>query len=306
MTARAARTHDGPDRANASADTAAAGLEEETVLTRMQAFGYTLETIQFMLLPLIEQKRDPVGSMGNDSSLACLSDKPRMLYDYFKQLFAQVTNPAIDSIREEIIMSLESYIGPESNLLESAEGHAHRLLIPHPILTNQELADIKQMDHRGWRSCTIDITFEKSDGSAGMLKAIQRICQEAEQAIEDGYSILVLSDRNIGPKRLPLRSLLACGAVHHHLVKGALRTRIGIVLETGEAREVHHHCLLVGYGADAINPYLAFESLWHAQQRCRLPQGCRQGNAQGYGQDGHLDTSVLQGCTDIRSRGADG
>ncbi len=253
--------------ADLAADNPAAGLEEETVLARMQAFGYTLETIQFMLLPLIEQKRDPVGSMGNDSSLACLSDKPRMLYDYFKQLFAQVTNPAIDSIREEIIMSLETYIGPESNLLESAEGHAHRLLVPHPILTNQELADIKNMDHRGWRSCTIDITFAKSDGNAGMLKAIQRICQEAEQAIEDGYSILVLSDRNIGPERLPLSSLLACGAVHHHLVKGALRTRIGIVLETGEAREVHHHCLLIGYGADAINPYLAFESLWHAQQQ---------------------------------------
>ncbi|MFP6672606.1 MAG: glutamate synthase-related protein, partial [Pirellulaceae bacterium] len=207
------------------------------------------------------------GSMGNDSSLACLSDEPRMLYDYFKQLFAQVTNPAIDSIREEIIMSLESYIGPESNLLKSTEGHAHRLLIPHPILSNQELTDIKLMDHRGWRSCTIDITFAKSDGDAGMLKAVQRICQEAEQAIEDGYSILVLSDRDIGPQRLPLSTLLACGAVHHHLIKGALRTRIGIVLETGEAREVHHHCLLVGYGADAINPYLAFESLWHAQQQ---------------------------------------
>ncbi|HIA20781.1 MAG TPA: glutamate synthase subunit alpha, partial [Planctomycetaceae bacterium] len=243
-----------PDLAS---DTPAEGLNEETVLERMQAFGYTLETLQFMLLPMIEEKRDPVGSMGNDSSLACLSDEPRMLYDYFKQLFAQVTNPAIDSIREEIIMSLESYIGPESNLLKSAEGHAHRLLIPHPILSNQELTDIKLMDHRGWRSCTIDITFAKSDGDAGMLKAVQRICQEAEQAIEDGYSILVLSDRDIGPQRLPLSTLLACGAVHHHLIKGALRTRVGIVLETGEAREVHHHCLLVGYGADAINPYLA-------------------------------------------------
>ncbi|MFP6621641.1 MAG: glutamate synthase large subunit [Pirellulaceae bacterium] len=252
--------------ADLASDTAAEGLDAETVLARMQAFGYTLETIQFMLLPLIEQERDPVGSMGNDASLACLSDKPRMLYDYFKQLFAQVTNPAIDSIREEIIMSLECYIGPEGNLLASDAGHAQRLLVPHPILTNQELTDIKQMDHRGWRTRTIDMTFAKSAGDHGMVQAIQRICQEAEQAIEDGFSLIVLSDRNIGPDRIPLSSLLASGAVHHHLVSQALRTRIGIVLETGEAREVHHHCLLIGYGADAINPYLAFESLWHAQQ----------------------------------------
>jgi glutamate synthase (NADPH/NADH) large chain len=204
--------------------------------------------------------------MGNDSSLACLSDQPRMLYDYFKQLFAQVTNPAIDSIREEVIMSLECYIGPEANLLETSPEHAHRLLIPHPILTNEEVAAIKRMDHRGWKTKTIDITFPRAEELDGMLAALDRICAEAEAAIDEGYSLVVLSDRLVGPDRAPLSSLLACGAVHHHLVRAAKRTRLGLVLESGEAREVHHHCLLVGYGADAINPYLAFEALWQARR----------------------------------------
>src|SRR6185436_19273229 len=248
------------------------GFEPKSLLPRMQAFGYTVETMQFMLLPLVYEKRDPVGSMGNDSALAVLSDQPRMLYDYFKQLFAQVTNPPVDSIREEIIMSLECYIGPEKNLLESTEEHAHRLLLSHPILTNEELAALKNIDHRGWKAKTIDITWPRSDGEAGLKKAIDRISAEAEQAIEDGFSLVVLSDRNVGPDRVPLSSLLACGAVHHHLIRKAKRTRLGIILETGEAREVHHHCLLVGYGADAINPYLAFESLWQAQRDGLLPK----------------------------------
>jgi glutamate synthase (NADPH/NADH) large chain len=247
------------------------GYCPDTLLERMQAFGYTLETMSFMLLPIVTQQRDPVGSMGNDSSLACLSDQPRMVYDYFKQLFAQVTNPAIDSIREEVIMSLECYVGPEENLLETGPEHAHRLLIPHPILSNEELNAIKRMDHRGWRSKTIDITFDRSEGKPGLRNALQRICTEAEQAIDDGYKIVVLSDRALSFDRVAVSSLLACGAVHHHLVRQAKRTRIGIVLESGEAREVHQHCLLVGYGADAINPYLAFEALWQARREGSLP-----------------------------------
>ncbi|MCA9263728.1 MAG: glutamate synthase large subunit, partial [Planctomycetales bacterium] len=242
------------------------GFYPDTLLARMQAFGYTTETLQFMLLPLIQQKRDPVGSMGNDAALACMSDKPRMLYDYFKQLFAQVTNPAIDSIREEVVMSLECYIGPEQNLLEAHESHCHRLLVPHPILTNEELAALKHLNHRGWRTQTIDMAYPRADGEQGMLDALDRICLEAEEAIDNGYSLIVLSDREMCADRVPLSTLLACGAVHHHLVRQAKRTRIGIVLETGEAREVHHHCLLVGYGADAINPYLAFEALWQARR----------------------------------------
>ncbi len=205
----------------------------KTLLERMQAFGYTIETMQFMLLPLVRELRDPVGSMGNDSALACLSDKPRMLYDYFKQLFAQVTNPAIDSIREEVIMSLECYIGPERNLLETTEEHAHRLRVPHPILSNEQLAALKHMDHRGWRTKTIDITWPRSEGHGGLVKALDRICAEAEAAIDEGYSLVVLSDRAIGRDRVPLSSLLATGAVHHHLVRKAKRTRIGIVVEIG-------------------------------------------------------------------------
>ncbi len=242
------------------------GFDPDNLLPRMQAFGYTTETMQFMLLPLVRELRDPVGSMGNDQALACLSDKPRMLYDYFKQLFAQVTNPAIDSIREEVVMSLECFIGPEGNLLETGEGRAHRLQLPHPILTNEELAALKHIDHRGWKAQTIDITYARSEGKAGLTRALQRICDEASQAIADGYSLVVLSDREIDAERVAVSSLLAVGGVHHHLVRRHERTQIGIVLESGEAREVHQHCLLIGYGADAINPYLAFEALWQAQR----------------------------------------
>jgi glutamate synthase (NADPH) large chain len=251
-------------------DQEAHGFDPKTLLARMQAFGYTIETMHFMLVPMVGESRDPVGSMGNDSALACLSDQPRMLYDYFRQLFAQVTNPPIDSIREEVIMSLECYIGPEKNLLETTAEHCHRLLIPHPILSNEELAALKHMDHRGWRTQTIDITFARSEGRGGLVAALDRICREAEEAIDQGYSLLVLSDRAISKDRVPVSTLLASGAVHHHLIRQTKRTQIGIVLETGEAREVHHHCLLIGYGADAINPYLAFESLWQARAEATL------------------------------------
>ncbi|MDB4737777.1 glutamate synthase large subunit [Verrucomicrobiales bacterium] len=241
------------------------GLDDDNLLQRMQAFGFTAETMQFMLLPIVNEKRDPLGSMGNDAALACLSDKPRMLYDYFRQLFAQVTNPAIDSIREEVIMSLECYIGPEKNLLETTEGHAQRLRLSSPILSNEQLHALKKMDCKGWKSKIIDITFPRSEGIKGVRKTIERICSEAQEAIKAGYSLAILSDRALSDDRVPLSTLLASGAVHQYLVRNALRTQIGLVLETGEAREVHHHCLLIGYGADAINPYLAFEALWKAR-----------------------------------------
>ena len=247
------------------------GFDAETLVPRMQAFGYTTETMSFMLRPLVEQLRDPVGSMGNDSALACLSDKPRMIYDYFKQLFAQVTNPAIDSIREEVIMSLECYIGPEQNLLDATPDHCHRLLVEHPILTNEEVAAIKHIRHNGWRSRVIDITFDRGQGKAGLKATLDRIAAEAEAAADEGVQLVILSDHAVSHDRVPVSALLATGAVHHHLVAQAKRTRIGLVVETGEAREVHHHCLLVGYGADAINPYLAFESLWQARQEGLLP-----------------------------------
>ncbi|MCB1708534.1 MAG: glutamate synthase subunit alpha, partial [Halioglobus sp.] len=240
--------------------------EPDTLVQRMQAFGYTMETMQFMLLPLVVEARDPLGSMGNDSALACLSDKSRMIYDYFKQLFAQITNPPIDSIREEVVMSLTCFIGPEKNLLETTPEHVHRLELHHPVISNDELANIRNINRDGWESQTIDITFDKAMGPDGMLTALDRICREASTAIEEGYSFIILSDRNIGADRMALSSLIACGAVHHHLVARHERTRIGIIVESGEAREVHHHCLLVGYGADAINPYVAFEAVWQALQ----------------------------------------
>lgn len=249
------------------------GYDKATLLQRMQAFGFTVETMKFMLLPLIDVEKDPIGSMGNDSCLAVLSDKPRMLYDYFKQLFAQVTNPAIDSIREEIIMSLECFIGPEHNLLESTEKHANRLRLPHPILSNEQLAAIRHINEPGWSTRTIDITWPRSHGEQGIQEALDRICADAETAIDTGYSILLLSDRGTREGRVPLSALLAVGAVHHHLVKKSKRTQVGLIIETGEAREVHHHCLLVGYGADAINPYLAFEALWHARREGLLDTG---------------------------------
>jgi glutamate synthase (NADPH/NADH) large chain len=249
------------------------GFNRNTLLERMQAFGFTAETMNFMLLPLIKAEKDPIGSMGNDSCLACLSDKPRMLYDYFRQLFAQVTNPAIDSIREEVIMSLECYIGPEQNLLETTARHAHRLRVPHPILSNEQMAALRRINRRGWRSKKIDLTWPRSEGKAGMAAALDRVCREAEEAVDAGYTLLVLTDRKITADRVPLSSLLATGAVHHHLVRREKRTRVGIVVETGEAREVHHHCLLVGYGADAINPYLAFEALWQARRDGLLDSG---------------------------------
>ena len=240
------------------------GIDSANLTQRMQAFGYTQETMQFMLEPMLRELRDPLGSMGNDAALAVMSEKPRMLYDYFKQRFAQVTNPPIDSIREEVIMALECYIGPERNLLESTPEHAQRLRLPHPIISNDELAALSDMDYRGWRSKTIDITYPitADDNLDSLREALQRIGDEAKQAIADGFSLVILSDRAIAADRGAMSALLAVGTVHHALVAAHMRSQIGLVIETGEAREVHHHCLLVGYGADAINPYLAFEALW--------------------------------------------
>ena len=240
-------------------------LVEDNLIPRMQAFGYTTETMQFMLMPLVRELRDPLGSMGNDAALACLSDKPRLMFDYFKQLFAQVTNPAIDSIREEVIMSLECLIGPEGNLLSSKAENAHRLRLKNPILSNEELSSIKNLNQYDWKTKVIDITYPKEEGHSGILKTIDRVCAESESAIDDNYSFIVLSDKNLNEQNLAISSLIACSSVSQHLVKNEKRTKTALIVETGEAREVHHHCLLFGYGADAINPYLAFEALWQSQ-----------------------------------------
>lgn len=245
-------------------------LEAETAGTRRRMFGYTQEHLQIILKPMSELGTEPIGSMGNDAPLACLSDQPRLLYDYFKQLFAQVTNPPIDSIREDIIMSLVSYIGPERNLLEETPEHAHRLRMDAPFITNEEMARLSQLDHRGWKSLTIDITYPADTGTQGLIDCLTRIANEAEQAIAGGYSLVILSDRRAGEDRIPASALLATGAVHHHLVRNAKRTQIGIVVESAEPREVHHFCLLVGYGADAVNPYLAIETILEMSREGRI------------------------------------
>jgi glutamate synthase (NADPH/NADH) large chain len=270
---------------------------EDALLRRMQAFGYTTETMQFMLIPLVTEARDPLGSMGNDSALACLSDKPRMIYDYFKQLFAQVTNPPIDSIREEVVMSLECFIGPEGNMLDTTAEQAHRLSLSHPILSNKELADIRDVDTRGMRSKTLDITFA-ADSANGYIEALDRVCAEAEQAIADGFAFVVLSDRGMSAQRIAISALIACGAVHHHLVAARKRTQIGIVIETGEAREVHHFCLLTGYGADAVNPYLAFESLWQASKDGLIDKNAEDEEALVYG----YKKSVAKGMLKVMAK----
>jgi glutamate synthase (NADPH/NADH) large chain len=237
------------------------GFDPVTVEARLKAFGYTQETLEVVLKPMAEDGQEPLGSMGNDAALAVLSEKSRVMYDYFKQLFAQVTNPPIDSIREEIVMSLESHIGPERNLLEVSEIHAHRLFLANPLLTNEQLSALKHIEATGWKTKVIDITYAKAEGEAGLVKALDRIAAEAEKALADGFSLVVLSDRAISADRVPASALLATGTVHHHLTRLESRNQIGLIVESGEPREVHHYCMLVGFGADAINPYLTFEAL---------------------------------------------
>jgi glutamate synthase (NADPH/NADH) large chain len=236
----------------------------EALLHTQQVFGYTQEDIQFFLEPMAAQGDDPVGSMGTDTPLAVLSDKPKLLFNYFKQNFAQVTNPPIDPIREELVMSLVSIVGPRPNLLGHHAGNHLRLEVSQPILTNTDLEKIRDIDALAggaFRTQTIDITWPASEGADGMEKAIFRICQEATEAVLADFTILILSDREVGENRIPVPSLLATAAVHHHLIRQGLRMSTGLVVETGEAREVHHFCVLAGYGAEAINPYLAFETL---------------------------------------------
>ncbi len=249
-------------------------VDPDALMPLLQAFGYTVEHMHMVLVPMVRQAKEAMGSMGNDQALAVLSDKPRMPYDYFKQMFAQVTNPPIDPLREEIIMSLQTFIGPEGNLLETTEQQCHRLQLPQPVLTNKQLGAIKHLKHRGWRSLVIDITYDRQSGvdnpGGALTDALDSICKQATEAIEQGYHLIVLSDRSVGDGRVAVSSLLATAAVHHHLVRAHARTKIGLVVESGEAREVHHFCVLFGYGADAVNPYLAFEALNWLRERGTL------------------------------------
>ncbi len=239
---------------------------QETValLDRQQAFGYTQEDLSFFLDPMSRTGEDPVGSMGADTPIAVLSKRPKLLYDYFKQNFAQVTNPPIDPIREELVMSLVSMIGPRPNLLGQQAGSHKRLEVAQPVLTNADLEKIRSIAELldgAFKTKTLDATWPASEGAEGLERALEALCSAATNAVLDDINILILSDRAIGPDRIPIPAALATAAVHHRLIRQGLRMQTGLVIETGEAREVHHFCVLAGYGAEAINPYLAFETL---------------------------------------------
>ena len=294
---------------------------EVPLLDRQQAFGYTQEDVKILLTPMAESGEEALGSMGNDAALPVLSDRPKVFYNYFKQLFAQVTNPPIDPIREELVMSLVSFIGPRPNLLGiDVTEPPMRLEALQPILTPDNMEKIRHVElfsGGAFRSIELDICYPAAWGANGMEAALASLAAHAEDAIRQGFNILILSDRTVGPDALPIPALLATAAVHEHLVKTGLRTSAGLVVETGSAREVHHFALLAGYGAEAIHPYLALETLAELsatipeidakESRQALHQGDLQGPEQGDVQDGHLDVPVVLRRADLRGgRAAEG
>src|SRR5690348_11146455 len=248
--------------------------DPSVLLDRQQAFGYTQEDLQFFLEPMSKEGDDPVGSMGTDKPIAVLSQRPQLLYNYFHQNFAQVTNPPLDAIREELVTSLVSIIGPRPNLFGRDAGTHKRLEVTQPVLTNADLEKIRTISELldgAFRTATIDCTWPAPEGADGLEKAMDRICREATEAVLADNNILILSDRAISPERIPIPALLSTAAIHHHLIRQGLRMQTGLVVETGEAREVHHFCALAGYGAEAVNPYLAFETLEQIRIENRLP-----------------------------------
>ena len=264
------------------------GTDFDTLLQRQRMFGYTMEDRRMILGPMAAVGQEPVGSMGVDIPLACLSDRPQLLFNYFKQLFAQVTNPAIDSIREQLVMSTITYVGPQGNLLDEHPEHGHVLRVELPILTNRELEKLRGVGEPGsveygngngvsgrirFGAKTLPTLCKPSEGGQGLENALDELCRSAEDAANSGYSVLILSDRGANSDWAPIPILLALGAVHHHLIRTAARGKVGLIVESGEPREVMHFCLLIGYGANAINPYLAFETLGDMHRRGTLAKG---------------------------------
>ena len=242
----------------------------EDLFKKQQAFGYTQEDLVRMIVPMAKDGKDPVGAMGADAPLAILSDKPQLLYSYFKQMFAQVTNPPIDSIREEMVTSTRVMLGNSGNLTDPNKAGTYALSMRTPILTNQELASIKALDCRRMKSVTLPILFDPTKGADGLRDALNELCEKAEEAARTDQNVLILSDRGVDENHAPIPALLAVAAVHNHLIRKVLRTEIGLILESGEPREVHHFCTLIGYGVTAINPYLALETVRDLQARKRL------------------------------------
>ena len=243
------------------------GFEPRTILQRQRAFGYTEEDLRILMAPMAEKGEEPIGSMGTDTPLACLSDRPQPLFNYFKQMFAQVTNPAIDPIREQLVMSLTSYIGTERNILEETALHCHTLKLEHPILTNFDLERLRRVNWGDFLATTLGTLYNPAGGAQALEDALDDLCMKASLAIRDGYRLLILSDRGIDKDQAPIPSLLALTAVHNHLVRERKRTQVALIIESGEPREVMHFALLTGYGASAINPYLAIETLEDMSQK---------------------------------------
>jgi glutamate synthase (NADPH/NADH) large chain/glutamate synthase (ferredoxin) len=248
-------------------------VDHETVLQRELAFGYTFEDCRKLILPMARDGVEPVSSMGTDTPLAVLSERPQLLFKYFKQLFAQVTNPPIDPIREQLVMSLVTNIGPKPNVMEEAPESCRRIKVQQPILTNADLEKIREIADPHFKSRTLRMLFSVSDGPDGLKAAVDDLCREASEAIKDGYKFLILSDRGVNEEWAPIPSLLGISAVHHHLVRECTRTEVGLILETGEPRDVHHFAALIGYGAGTINPYLVFETLIDMERDGYLPEG---------------------------------
>ncbi|MGA3039459.1 MAG: glutamate synthase large subunit [Bryobacteraceae bacterium] len=249
------------------------GTDHGTILCRQRAFGYTDEDLRMILAPMAEKGEEPIGSMGTDTPLACLSDRPQPLFNYFKQLFAQVTNPPIDPIREEMVMSLISYIGTERNILDETPRHCHTLRLPHPILGNRSLEKLRRVSQGEFLATTLPTLFPVEDGEKGLERALDSLCRRASLAIKSGYTLLILSDRGVDEDYAPIPSLLALAAVHNHLVRDETRTQVALIVESGEPREVMHFALLIGYGASAVNPYLAIETIEDMAKRGNLPPG---------------------------------
>ncbi len=247
--------------------------DHDTILSRQRAFGYTEEDIRILMTPMALNGEEPIGSMGTDTPLACLSDKPQPLFHYFKQLFAQVTNPAIDPIREELVMSLTSYIGNERNLLAETPMHCHTLKLNHPLLTNLDLEKLRRVSQGDFLATTLPMLFRVSGGEEELERALAGLCRRASLAIKAGYSLLILSDRGLDEEYAPIPSLLALTAVHNHLVRETTRTQVALIIESGEPREVMHYALLIGYGASAVNPYLAIETLENLALQGNLGDG---------------------------------
>jgi glutamate synthase (NADPH/NADH) large chain len=245
--------------------------DHDTLMVRQHAFGYTNEDLKFIIGPMSTKGIENTGSMGTDTPLACLSDRPQLLYNYFKQLFAQVTNPPLDANFESLVTSLFTYLGREPNLLDETPKHCRLVKLNQPVLTNLELAQLKEIDRPGLHAVTVPMLFNVADGEGGLAKAVDALCTAVAKAVQEGASLVILSDRGVDRDRAPIPSLLATAAVHHHLIREGNRNQCGLVIETGEAREPHHFCLLIGYGAGAVNPYMALETLADMGRQQMLP-----------------------------------